>query len=396
MSAFDTGVLRLPIYEQHHREVARGIGQWCQDNRGLWEVSEGCDPDERGLALIRALGKSGWFGHLSDGESRDGAQLGDCRSLCLVREALAYADDLADYAFAVQVLSAMPILRFGDDGQRQRYLPGMAAGSLVGSFAVSEPEAGSDVAQLSLRAERVADGYVLNGTKTWIANGTIADVHCVVARTGEGPGPLGLTAFLVPAGTPGVRVRERIRMIAPRAFAMLDFEDARVPQEFVLGAPGGGFAITVELLNRFRVTVGAAALGFARRAADAALARAKSRRIYGGPLFDLQLTKATFADIEVKLNAAALLVARAGWEIDHDSRQLAVHSSVAKLYATEMAQDVVDSAVQLFGAAGLVKDALPERLYRQVRSLRIYEGATEVQQMIIADAIAGRRVDPSS
>src|SRR4051812_23836563 len=395
MSAFDTGVLRLPIYEQRHREVARGIGQWCQDNSGLWEVSEGYDPDERGLALIRALGKSGWFGHLSGGESRERAQLGDCRSLCLVREALAYADDLADYAFAVQVLSAMPILRFGNDGQRQRYLPGMAAGSLVGSFAVSEPEAGSDVAQLSLRAERVTDGYVLNGTKTWIANGTIADVHCVVARTGEGPGPLGLTAFLVPAGTPGVRVRERIGMIAPRAFAMLDFEDARVPPENVLGAPGGGFAITVELLNRFRVTVGAAALGFARRAADAALARAKSRRIYGGPLFDLQLTKAAFADIEVKLNAAALLVARAAWEIDHDSRQMAAHSSVAKLYATEMAQDVVDSAVQLFGAAGLVKDALPERLYRQVRSLRIYEGATEVQQMIIADAIAGRRVDPS-
>lgn len=390
-AGFDPGILALPFYEPRHVTVAARIGAWCRSNTHLWEQQDGSTPERTGRRIMRALGDDGWFAHLDPQSPAERAHPGDCRSVCLIRQALAYADDLADYAFSVQTLSAMPILRSGTDAQRQRYLPGMAAGDVIASFAISEDEAGTDVARIGMRAERAGDGYVLNGTKAWIANGSIADVHCVIARTGEGPGALGLTAFLAPATTPGVRVLERTALIAPRAFARLAFEDCRLPADSVLGAPGGGFVIAMEMLDRFRATVGAAALGFARRAADAALARAKSRQIYGGRLFDLQLVRTVLADMEVKLNAAALLAGRAAWEIDHDSRQLAVHSAAAKLYATEAAQEIVDSAVQLFGAAGLVAGSLPERLYRQIRSLRIYEGASEVQKMIIADYLSRRQ-----
>lgn len=391
LACFDPGILALPFYEPDHVTAAARIGAWCQENAHLWEQRDERTPQEMGRRILRALGDGGWLAHLDPRRAAECPHPGDCRSVCLIRQALAYADDLADYAFSIQALSAMPILRFGSDVQRQRYLPGMAAGELIASFAISEEAAGTDVAKLATRADRSGDGYILNGAKAWIANGSIADVHCVLARTGEGPGALGLTAFLAPATTAGVRVLEAIPMIAPRAFARLAFEDCYLPADSVLGTPGGGFVIAMELLDRFRATVGAAALGFSRRAADAALERAKDRQIYGGHLFDLQLVRAALADSEVKLSAAALLVARAAWEIDHDSRRLAVHSSAAKLYATEAAQQIVDSAVQLFGAAGLVAGSLPERLYRQVRSMRIYEGASEVQKMIIADSLSLRR-----
>jgi acyl-CoA dehydrogenase len=389
-TSFDQDILRLPLYEPRHLAVAGRIGAWRQANAGLWETGLDAGPEDVGRRLVRALGADGWFAHLDPGGAAEPVHDGDCRSVCLIREALAYADDLADFAFSVQVLAAMPVLRFGSDAQRQRYLPGIAAGRLVASFAISEDDAGTDVARLGMRAERAGGEYVLNGTKLWIANGSIADLHCVVARTGEGPGALGLTAFLVPATAPGIFVRP-IPMIAPRAFARLAFEDCRVLADAVLGQPGGGFVIAMDMLDRFRVTVGGAALGFGRRAADAALARARDRQIYGGRLLDLQLVRAALADAEVKLSAAALLVARAAWEIDHDARRLAVYSSMAKLYATETAQEVVDCAVQVFGAAGLVADSLPERLYRQIRSLRIYEGASDVQKMIIADSLGQRR-----
>lgn len=391
LACFDPSILALPFYEADHVTAAARIGAWCQANAHLWKQGDDTTPEETGRSILRVLGDGGWLAYLDPRRATECPHLGDCRSVCLIRQALAYADDLADYAFSIQALSAMPILRFGSDVQRQRYLPGIAAGELIASFAISEEAAGTDVAKLAMRADRSGDGYILNGTKVWIANGSIADVHCVLARTGEGPGALGLTAFLAPATTPGVRVLGTIPMIAPRAFARLAFEDCHLPADSVLGTPGGGFVIAMELLDRFRATVGAAALGFARRAADAALARAKDRQIYGGHLFDLQLVRAALADSEVKLSAAALLVARAAWEIDHDSRRLAVHSSAAKLYATEAAQEIVDSAVQLFGAAGLVAGSLPERLYRQVRSMRIYEGASEVQKMIIADSLSLRR-----
>jgi acyl-CoA dehydrogenase len=391
-SCFDEAILGLPFYEPRHVALAHRISEWCDTRDDLWTTSER-DPERTGLRIIRALGEDGWLAFLDPAATPAQAMEGDVRSLCLMREALAYADDLADYAFSIQALSATPILRYGSEGQRRRYLPGLASGEIVSSFAVSEEEAGSDVAAIALRAERAGDGYVLNGHKAWIANGGIADVHCVIARTGEAPGALGLTAFLVPATAPGVRVRERIAAIAPRSFAHLAFEDCYVPADSVLGRPCGGFVIAMDVLARFRMTVGAAAIGFARRASDAALARARSRPMNGGRLLDLPTVKETFAGFEVKLNAAALLVTRAAWELDQGNRSFGKHSSIAKLYATEAAQEIVDDAVQIFGAAGLVAGSVTERLYRQIRSLRIYEGTSEIQKTIIAGSLDLRRAN---
>jgi acyl-CoA dehydrogenase len=381
----DEAFLALPFFEPRHAALAERIDAWCQRNTSLWDRPDG-GPEHTGRRILSALAADGWLAFLRPDAGTGAVADGDLRSLCLIRQALAYTDDLADYAFSIQALSATPLLRHGSPQQRNRYLPGLADGTLASSFAVSEPEVGSDVAAIGLRADRVAGGYLLNGTKAWIANGSIADVHCVLARTGEGPAALGLTAFLIPATTAGVRV-EPIVATAPRALAHLVFEDCRIPEDCVLGRPGHGYIIALDVLSRFRMTVGAAAVGFARRAGQAALARARSRPMHGGYLFDLQLVKATFADIEVRLSAAALLVARAAWEADRGNHRFAKYSSIAKLYATEAAQQIVDACVQVFGAAGLVSDSLPERLYRQIRSLRIYEGASEVQKMIIAGAL---------
>ncbi|UUU39508.1 acyl-CoA dehydrogenase family protein [Streptomyces sp. NBC_00162] len=390
-SAFDQEVLALPFYDDGHRRLANAIGTWCDGRAPLWKEVRRQDPEKAGRRLVRELGEDGWLSFL-DPRTAPGGLPGDFRSICLMREALAYAEDLADFSFSIQALAATPIIRYGSEEQKENYLSRMAEGSLIGAFAVSEREAGSDIASVGLQAERDEDGgYVLNGQKAWIANAGIADVYVVIARTGEGPGPLGLTAFLVPAGSRGLQVHERLDAVAPRAFAHLSFENCRVPREAVLGKPGRGFVIAMDLLERFRMTVGAAALGFARRAADTALAHARTRRIGNEKLVDLQLTKASLAEMDVRLNAAALLVARAGWEADHGSRRFARHSSIAKLYATEEAQHVVDSAVQLLGAAGVVADSVTERLYRQIRSLRIYEGTSEVMRLTIAGTLDARR-----
>ncbi|MFG3226846.1 acyl-CoA dehydrogenase family protein [Kitasatospora sp. NPDC048194] len=387
-NAFDPEILRLPFYTDEHRDRAQRLDRWCGERAALWTELRADGPDKAVRRALAALGEAGWLAFLDEEEPGPD---GDYRSVCLAREALAYAEDLADFAFAIQVLSATPILRYGTPEQRRRYLPGLAAGTLAGAFAVSEEQAGSDVAAVALAAERDGEEYVLNGGKAWIANGTVADVVCVIARTGEGPGPLGLTAFLVPGDTPGLRVREPIDAIAPRPFAHLAFEDCRVPADAVLGRPGRGFVVAMDLLERARMTVGAAALGFARRAADAAQARARQRAIYGGVLFDLPTVKFDLAAMEVEVNASALLVGRAAWELDQGHRGFGKHSSIAKLQATEAAQRIVDRCVQLHGAAGLVADSLPERLYRQIRALRVYEGASEVQQLTIAGALDARR-----
>lgn len=397
-TSFDNDVLALPFFEARHVEFAHRIGAWCERSGALWARADdphGSAVEEIGRRILRALGDDGWLAHLDPGSpeaDQSSVSGGDFRSLCLAREALAYTDDLADFSFSIQALAATPIQRYGSEAQRIRYLPGMAAGRLIGSFAVSEREAGSDLAAIGLQAERVADGYLLSGEKAWVAHASIADVHCVIARTGEGPGVLGLTAFLLPAGTPGLRVRP-VSMTAPRALGDLVLDGCRLPADSVLGRPGRGFVVAADLLERFRMTAGAAAVGFARRAADAALARARSRPMLGGRLFDLPTIKATLAEMEVEVSAAALLVARAAWEIDNGNRRFQKHSSIAKLHATETAQRVVDACVQIHGAAGLVHGSLPERLYRQVRSLRIYEGSSEVQKTIIAVALDPRRAD---
>jgi acyl-CoA dehydrogenase len=306
------------------------------------------------------------------------------RSICLAREILAHADDLADFAFSIQALAAMPLWRHGSEAQRERYLARLAGGQITGSFAISEIEAGSNIAALELTAERASDGWVLNGSKAWIANGSTADLHTVIARTGEGPGALGLSAFLVPASTPGVLVSERLAVIAPRPFSHLTFQDCRLPDDSLLGTPGRGFVIAMELLEHFRMTVGAAAVGFARHAAEAAIAHARQRQIGTGSLFDFDSVKATFGEMETQLSASWLLVLRAAWEVDRGNRRFAKHSSIAKLHATESAQHIVDQALQMFGASGVISDSVLAQLYCQIRLLRIYEGTSEVQRATIA------------
>ncbi|MGW1616082.1 acyl-CoA dehydrogenase family protein [Streptomyces sp. NPDC002285] len=388
---FDPDLLDLPFYEDAHRRFAHQFGTWCDSYGKLWETVRRTPPDDSGRQLVELLGADGWLAGLNpDAGPQDTPT--DLRTLCLAREALAYTEDLADFAYSIQSLSATPLIRFGDEEQRRRYLTGMAKGLLVGAFAVSEREAGSEVAAVGLSARRDGDAYVLDGSKAWIAHATIADLFVIVARTGEGPGPLGLTALLVPADTPGLRV-EPLDAIAPRSFGHLVLENCRLPAESVLGRPGQGFIIAMDLLERFRMTVAAAALGFARRAADTALAHTRNRRAYGATLFDLQLVKASLADMEVRLNASALLTARAAWECDRGGRGFARHSNIAKVYATEAAQETVDAAVQLFGAAGVVQDGVPERLYRQIRSLRIYEGSTDVLRLAVADSLDVQRAE---
>jgi acyl-CoA dehydrogenase len=377
---FDPEVLALPLFDDAHRALAHDIGRWCTERAEAWVGLDAADPAVTGRAVLVELGRSGWLRHLDPDEPDS-----DLRSLCLRRQALAYHEDLADFAYSIQELTAAAIARHGNDRQQRRHLPGLAAGTSAGALALSEPGAGSDLAAVVLQAVPDGDGFVLNGTKTWIAQGDIADVCVVLARTGDGPGPLGLTTFLVPSRVPGFKA-EPIGAIAPRSWAQLTFTDVRVGPEAVLGERGQGFVVALDILERARATVAAAAIGFARRAFRLALEQARTREVYGGRLADLQLVKSSLARMDVGLSAASLLTARAAWAIDGDLDH-AKHSSTAKLYSTEAAGEIVDGAVQIFGAAGLVAGSAVERLYRQIRSLRIYEGASEVIEMTIADAL---------
>ncbi|WP_067822007.1 acyl-CoA dehydrogenase family protein [Nocardia inohanensis] len=381
--AYDPDLLALPFYDRRHRELAIAMDGWCAEHDRLWARVPAGDPDAMGRTIIRELGAAGWLTFLAEPDTAM-----DLRGLCVLREILAYTEDLADHAFAIQALAATPIRRHGSTAQRQRWLPPLSRGELIGGFALSEDAAGSDIAAVELAARARRGGFVLDGHKTWIAHGTLADVFCVVARTG-GAGALGLTAFLIPAATPGLWVRP-IDLVAPRSFARIEFEQCEVPADAVLGEVGGGFLIALDLLERFRMTVGAAAIGFGRRASDTALAHARDRKAYGGTLWDLPTVRATLADSQVALEAAALLVARAAWEGDRNTPAFATRGAVAKLHATEHAQRVVDAAVQICGASGLVKDSVTERLYRQIRSLRLYEGASEVLRASIAATLGHR------
>jgi acyl-CoA dehydrogenase len=271
-SGLDEGILALPFYEEQHRTLAVQLADWCAGHAALWSRPLAQTPEKAGREILSALGSAGWLGFL---DPANGSAAGDYRSICLAREILAHADDLADFAFSIQALSATPIVQYGNSEQQLEYLPRMASGEVAGSFAISEEESGSDISAVALTADRVSDGYLLNGRKAWIANASIADLHCVIARTGGGAGALGLTAFLVPARTPGVRVLEEVRLVAPRSFGHLAFEDCLVPESSVLGRPGQGFAVATDLLERFRMTVGAAAVG---------LRGALSTRLSSGPV----------------------------------------------------------------------------------------------------------------
>jgi acyl-CoA dehydrogenase len=389
----DRSYLRWPFLDDEHRTLADDLQAWAAaEIAGLEEPAASDEAlDAHCRDLVTRLADGGWLA-AATGEPID------VRTLCLTRETLAYHHALADFAFAMQGLGSGAISLFGSDDLRLRYLPGVADGGLVAAFALSEPEAGSDVAQIAMTARRDGSGdYVLDGEKTWISNGGLADVYTVFARTGEAPGARGLSAFVVDAGTSGLRVAERIPVVAPHPLARLAFEGVRVPAEQMLGAPGEGFKVAMTTLDVFRSTVGAAALGFARRALDEALGRVSARELFGAPMAELPLVQAKLAEMALGIDASALLVYRAAWTKDVAGGRVTREAAMAKLHATETAQRVVDDAVQLFGGLGVTVGSVVERLYREVRALRIYEGASEVQQLIIGRAaLAAHRDDARS
>jgi acyl-CoA dehydrogenase len=308
----------------------------------------------------------------------------DSRKTCLARETLAFHDGLADFAFAMQGLGSGAIGIAGSPELRSAILPKVRSGEWLAAFALSEKDAGSDVAAIACSAERIGDEYVLNGEKTWISNGGIADVYCVFARTGEAPGVRGLSAFVVLPNDPGFSIAERIEVIAPHPLATLRFENCRVPANRMLGAPGAGFKLAMRTLDIFRASVAAAALGFARRALHEAVLHARTRKMFGGTLADLQLTQAAIGEMATEVDAAALLTYRAAWRRDVQSLPATKEAAMAKMTATETAQKVIDRAVQMFGARGMRSGEIVEQLYREIRALRIYEGATEVQKLVVA------------
>ena len=416
----DSAYLQWPFFEPRHGALARELDTWAAAN-----VRDAHDKDVDAACrqLVRLLGDAGWLKHAVAGRDFGGSEEAiDTRAICLVRETLARHSGLADFAFAMQGLGSGAISLAGSGEQKSRYLPRVARGEAIAAFALSEPDAGSDVAAMACSARADGDHYVLDGHKTWISNGGIADFYVVFARDGapratdasidppNGSGPAwerpgaeprtgeegapiaapptkrgsrGISAFIVDADTPGLEIAERIEVIAPHPLATLRFANCRVPTAQRIGAAGEGFKIAMRTLDVFRTSVAAAALGFARRAMEEALARATTRRMFEGVLADFQLTQASLADMTLTIDSSALLVYRAAWQRDQ-GRNVTREAAMAKLAATEGAQKVIDAAVQIWGGRGVVADEPVERLYREIRALRIYEGASEVQQMIIA------------
>ena len=374
----DKTFLDWPFFDDRHRALAAEVDDWA--GASLAHVDH-ADADAACRALVRAMGDAGILTHSAVDPS--GGAL-DVRSLCLIRETLARHDGLADFAFAMQGLGTGAISLFGTDAQKADWLPLTRAGRAISAFALTEPQSGSDVANSTMTATRDGDDYVLNGEKTWISNGGIADVYTLFARTGEGPGAKGLSAFILPAGLPGFEITERLETIAPHPLATLRFTDCRIPASAVLGQPGQGFRIAMSVLDVFRSTVAAAALGFARRALDEALDRVTSRHVQGAPLSELQLVQGHIADMALDVDASALLVYRAAWTKDSGAPRVTREAAMAKLFATEQAQQVIDKAVQLHGGDGVRSGQMVERLYRDIRALRIYEGASDVQRVVIA------------
>ncbi len=381
-----TGLTHLdwPFFDARHRTLADELGQWSKANI---RQAHGEDVDAVCRGLVRILGDGNWLRYAIAG-TRFGAsaEVIDTRAICIIREILAQHSGLADFAFAMQGLGSGAITLFGDETQKQKYLPRVCRGSAIAAFALSETEAGSDAAALQCAARPDGDSYILNGEKNWISNGGIADFYVVFARTGEAPGARGITALVVDSGTPGLEIACRIEVIAPHPLALLRFNDCRVPFSQRLGESGKGFKVAMTTLDVFRTSVAAAALGFARRAMEESLKRSTSRKMFGQMLADFQITQAKLATMATGIDGAALMTYRAAWLRDM-GHPVTVEAAMAKMTATETAQQVIDAAVQILGALGVMKDKIVESLYREIRPLRIYEGATEVQQLIVARGI---------
>jgi acyl-CoA dehydrogenase len=378
----DRSFLKWPFLESRHRELAERLEMWAAAN--LAEIDHG-DVDQACRRIVSVLGRDGWLKFSAPGDGED--ERIDVRTLALIRETLARHSGLADFAFAMQGLGAGPISLFGSLEQRNAWLPRTRTGKAIAAFALSEPEAGSDVANIATTARRDGNGFVLDGEKTWISNGGIADFYVVFARTGEAPGARGLSAFIVEADNPGLEIAERLHVIAPHPLARLRFERCRVAPSALIGDAGEGFKIAMTTLDVFRTTVGAAALGFARRALDETLRRAAGRHLFGAPLADLQMVQGHIADMALEIDAAALLVYRAAWTKDMGAPRVTREAAMAKLFATEAAQRVVDTAVQIHGGDGVRSGRPVENLYREIRALRIYEGASDVQKIVIARSV---------
>jgi len=373
----DRSYLTWPFFDESHRALAARLDAFGRASVEPRAAEHG-NPDTLTKGFAQSLAAADFLDLAVPTEKHD------VRSLCLAREHLAYRSGLADFAFAMQGLGTGPILLFGTKAQKEAYLPAVRAGTSLAAFALSEPEGGSDVSALRLQATRSGNGFVLDGRKTWISNGGIAGHYVVFARTGEAPGAKGLSAFIVDADQQGLAIETRIETIAPHPLATLRFDKAFVSADAILGQPGDGFKIAMATLDIFRSTVAAAALGFARRALDEALAYTQKREAFGSKLADFQLTQAALADMATEIDAAALLVYRAAWTKDVQGTRVTREASMAKLYATEMAQRAADRAVQLHGGQGVVTGNVVERLYREVRALRIYEGTSEIQKLVIA------------
>ncbi len=384
--------LTWPFFDDGHRRFAENVSRWAKASLPALPHD---DVDAACRARVKALGEAGFLKAVVPAAFGGLHERLDVRTLCLAREVLAFHDGLADFSFAMQGLGTGSISLFGSDALRQRYLPPVCEGRAIAAFALSEPEAGSDVAALATTATADGNAHVrISGRKTWISNGGIADHYVVFARTGEAPGARGLSAFVVDADAPGLSVRERIEVIAPHPLATLQFDDVRVPVSARLGAGGEGFKVAMATLDIFRSTVGAAALGFARRALHEMIERAATRHLFGAPLGELQLPQAAIADSATEVDAAALLVYRAAYAKDRGAARITREAAMAKMFATESAQHVIDRAVQLFGGLGVTRGVKVEELYREIRALRIYEGATEVQKIVIARDMLKNRPAP--
>lgn len=378
----DRSFLDWPFFADHHRALADDLEAWCKT-----ELADGHDENDVDGAcrdLVRRLGAGGWLRYCVPASHGGVHEAIDVRSLSIIRETLARHDGLADFAFAMQGLGSGTISLFGSEAQKAAYLPAVARGDRIAAFALTEPRSGSDVAAMETTATAQGDGFTINGAKTYISNGGIADYYILFARTGEAPGAKGISAFIVDADSAGLAVTERIRVIAPHPLATLEFTDMVVSADSLLGEPGRGFAQAMATLDIFRTTVGAAALGFARRALDEATARALDRRLGAGLLADNAVTQASLADMVLDIDTAALLIYRAGWLRDVEGVRNTREAALAKLHATDGAQRVIDKAVQLFGGLGVTHGVAVESLYREIRALRIYEGASEVQRQVIA------------
>ncbi len=380
----DQSFLEWPFFEEHHRNLADELELWAQSNLKFATEAD-ADTDQICRQLVRKLGEDGWLKYTVPANYGGKFEQLDVRSLCLIRETLARYSGLADFSFAMQGIGCATISLFGSERLKDNYLPSVGRGEKIAAFALTEPGAGSDAGALKTTAVKERDSFILNGTKTLISNGGIADYYVVFARSGEGRGPRGISAFVVDAGSAGLSIDERISTIAPHPLAKISFKNCVIPASQLVGELGSGFKYAMSTLDIFRSTVGAAALGFARHALDEALKRVESRQMFGASMKALPLIQAKIGDMALEIDASALLIYRSAWTKDKGAEHVTKEAAMAKLYATEAAQRVIDEAVQIFGGQGVTSGQSVELLYREIRALRIYEGASEVQRLIIAN-----------